>query len=215
VRFVHWLSVVCFFGAYVTSQEEGSILIHVTFGYTLVGLMIFRIFWGFAGTKYALFVQFVRGPKAVYKYFESLVTKEPEHHIGHNPAGAIAIIALIFLAIAVAISGFSALHETWKEWGEALHEDIANLMLILVLVHIGAVFVSSLIHQESLVKSMITGNKKIDEREGIKKTHGMIALVIAILVASFWTYQFINAESGGVDGPALLSQHGETGKDDD
>lgn len=214
VRVTHWLLVVCFAGAYLTSQEESASLVHVTFGYTLVGLMIFRVLWGFVGSRYARFTAFIKGPTAVINYLESLASKEPEHHIGHNPAGALAIVALLALGIAVGFSGFSALHEFGGEWGEEIHESLANLMLVLVLVHVGAVIASSLIHRESLVKSMLTGLKRASTERGIKKTHAGIAIVLIALVSVFWSYQYLHSASGGVDGKALFSEHEGRGESD-
>lgn len=200
VRLVHLLLVICFIGAYLTSEDEGLSLLHVTLGYTMVFLMTLRIIWGFIGSKYARFSNFVKGPNAVMSYFESLVQKVPEHHTGHNPAGALAIIGLLLLGLAVGFSGFAALHEIWGEWGEEVHEAIANLMLILVIVHVIAVVASGWLHDESLILSMINGTKKVDSTLAITNPHRKIAVVILGAVLSFWAYQYLNADAGGVDG---------------
>lgn len=215
VRLVHWLLAICFFGAYLTSDDEGANLLHVTFGYTLVALMTFRVLWGFIGSKYAKFSNFIRGPRAIFSYFESLIQQKPEHHIGHNPAGALAIVGLLLLGLAVGFSGFSALHEFGGGLGEEIHETVANLMLILVIVHICAVIASSLIHKENLVKAMLTGTKKVEPNQGITSTHRSLAFLLLLVIASFWTYQYLTSEQGGVDGIALISQHGEAEGDDD
>ena len=210
VRLVHWLLVICFIGAYLTSEDEGLSLLHVTLGYTMVFLMTLRIIWGFIGSKYARFSNFVKGPNAVMTYFESLVQKVPEHHTGHNPAGALAIIGLLLLGLLVGFSGFAALHEIWGEWGEEVHEAIANVMLILVIVHVIAVVASGWLHDESLIMSMINGAKKVDSSYAITNAHRKLAVVVLLGVLSFWAYQYVHADVGGIDG---LSSSAEQEKD--
>jgi cytochrome b len=104
--------------------------VHVTLGYTMGGLVAFRVLWGLAGTRYARFSNFVRGPAAVTRYLRSIVRGEPEHHTGHNPAGALAIVALLGLAVAITASGW-ATFDVGGKWLEEFHEA-ANLMLAVV-----------------------------------------------------------------------------------
>ena len=66
VRMFHWLAVLCFAGAWLTSESERWQLVHVTLGYTLAGLVGFRLVWGVVGTRHARFTRFVRGPQAVW-----------------------------------------------------------------------------------------------------------------------------------------------------
>src|SRR5512139_2829983 len=96
-RVFHWLLALSFAGAYVTAESERWRLVHVTLGYTLGGLLVFRLLWGLMGTRHARFASFVRGPAAVLRYLRSLVSGHPEYYTGHNPAGALAIVALLVL----------------------------------------------------------------------------------------------------------------------
>ncbi|MDH5206909.1 MAG: cytochrome b/b6 domain-containing protein, partial [Hylemonella sp.] len=105
VRVFHWLLVLCFFGAYLSSESERWMLLHVTLGYTLGGLLAFRLLWGLWGTRHARFVNFVRGPMAVARYLGSLLRGRPEHHVGHNPAGALAVVLLLVLGAVTAFTG--------------------------------------------------------------------------------------------------------------
>ena len=67
---------------------------------TMGGLIAFRVVWGVLGTRYARFGSFVRGPSAVLRYLKSIAAKQPEHHLGHNPAGAVAIVLLMLMGLA-------------------------------------------------------------------------------------------------------------------
>ena len=136
VRVFHWLLVVCFFGAFISAESERWRLLHITLGYTAAGLVVFRLLWGLVGTRHARFTDFVHGPRAVATYLKSLLRGQPEHHVGHNPAGALAIVALLGLAIVVSVSGWGAEVNLAGEWLEELHEGASNLMLGVVALHV-------------------------------------------------------------------------------
>ena len=123
VRVFHWLMVLSFAGAYLTAESERWRLLHVTLGYTMAGLVVFRIVWGLLGSRYAKFSSFVRGPAAVARYVRSLFNGQPEHHVGHNPAGAHAQSA-----DGVAVPGDGDA-ETGDRPGAALRHVVGDAML--------------------------------------------------------------------------------------
>lgn len=160
VRMFHWLMVLCFAGAWLTAESERWRLVHVQLGYAMVGLVAFRVLWGLVGTRHARFTDFVRGPAAVMRYLRSLLQGRPEHHVGHNPAGGWAILALLALTLVTAGLGWVIYNDIGGEWLEEAHEAAASLMLAVVAVHVGAVLLSSWLHHENLVRAMITGRKR-------------------------------------------------------
>jgi cytochrome b len=164
-RLFHWLLAASFAGAWLTSDSERWVNVHLTLGYAFAGLIAFRLVWGFVGSRYARFSSFVAGPGAVKRYLRSILAFRPEHHVGHNPAGGWAVLALLGLGIATAASGYATYNDYGGHWLEELHEGAAGAMLALVFVHIGAVLVSSLIHRENLVRAMLSGFKR-DARPG-------------------------------------------------
>ena len=187
VRVFHWLMALSFAGAWLTSYSEQWRMLHVTLGYTMAGLVAFRILWGLMGTRYARFSSFVRGPAAVGRYLKSLLRGRPEHHAGHNPAGALAIVALLLLALAATASGWATFNEIGGDWLEEVHEAVATLMLGIVGLHIAGVVVSSWLHRENLVGAMITGHKPAAPREGIRRAwHGVAALMLLAGIAFWW-----------------------------
>ena len=190
VRVFHWLMVLCFAGAYLTSESETWRLLHVTLGYTMAGLVAFRIIWGFVGTRYARFSSFVRGPRVVAAYLRSLLTRKPEHHVGHNPAGAIAIVGMLALTAAIAATGWATYNELSGEWVAELHEVIANGMLLLIGLHIAAVVVSGWLHRENLARAMLTGRKDATISQGIQSAWRVVAVLILAAVAGFWYLQW-------------------------
>lgn len=196
VRVFHWLLVLSFAGAYLSAESERWRLLHVTLGYTMAGLVLFRIAWGLIGTRYARFSNFVRGPKAVSRYLTATLRGHPEHHTGHNPAGALAIVALLGLALALAASGWATYNDLSGKWLEEVHEAIANLMLALVAVHVAAVLLSSWLHKENLVRAMITGRKPGLPEDGIRSAWRIVAALMLAAVLGFWAMQWNSASAG-------------------
>ncbi len=184
-RVFHWSLAVSFATSYLTSESERLAAIHVTSGYILLGLIAFRLAWGFIGSRYARFSEFVRGPAAVIDYAKSLLAGRPRHFIGHNPAGAVAIVLLLVLGLATGATGYAMYNELGGEWLEEVHEACANAMLAVVVIHVLGVIASSLLHRENLVRAMITGRKDGTADEGIQRGNGFFALLLAGAVATF------------------------------
>lgn len=195
VRVFHWLLVFSFAGAYLTAESERWRLIHVTLGYTMGGLVAFRIVWGLIGTRYARFSSFVSGLTAVKHYVVGLIAAKPEHHVGHNPAGAVAIVLLLFSSIVIVVTGWGVYNDAGGKIVEELHELSSNFMLLIVIVHVAGVIVSSWLHRENLVRAMVTGKKMAEASQGINATWRFLALAIAVAVLSFWYFQWLSVPS--------------------
>lgn len=210
VRVFHWLMVLTFAGAYLTAESEHWRLLHVTLGYTMAGLVGFRIVWGLIGTRYSRFTQFVRGPAALMRYLGAALRGRPEHYAGHNPAGALAIMALLGLALAVTASGWALYNDMGGDAMEEVHEAIANGMLVLVGVHVAAVLLSSRLHHENLVGAMITGRKTGQPEEGISHARRSVAAIMLVAVLGFWWLQWQGTRADGMSaGPAATAEAGD------
>lgn len=164
IRAFHWSFALCFTGAWLTAESERFRDVHVFLGYAMLGLIAFRVLWGFVGPRHARFASFVRGPRAIGRYLRSLLSSRPEHHLGHNPAGAVAIVLLLALGLASIASGWAVYNDVGGEWLEEAHEFLAVAMLAVVGVHLAGVAIASWLHRENLVVAMLTGRK--DARGG-------------------------------------------------
>lgn len=215
VRVFHWLFAVSFAGAYLTSESERWQLVHITLGYTMGALVLFRIVWGLVGTRHARFASFVCGPAAAWRYLRSLPGATPEHHTGHNPAGGLAIVLLLALAALAAGSGWAAYNELGGDWVGELHESMANLMLGLVGLHLAGVVVGSVVHRENLVRAMLTGRKAGAAGEAISRPWRPVAAAVLAAVLGFWWLQWRSAPPAqqAADGAAAMARHGDA--DDD
>jgi cytochrome b len=185
-RVVHWLLAASFLGAFLTTESERYRHIHVVLGYTVLGLVAFRFLWGVVGTRYARFSSFPIAPRRVLQYLRSLLTHSPQHHIGHNPAGSLAIYAILALTVLAGATGYAAYNEIGGHWLVKLHEGAANAMLSLIAIHIGAVVVSSLIHRENLAAAMLNGYKNGGAGDGIRRKHWFVAAAVLLATAGFW-----------------------------
>ncbi len=208
VRVFHWLMVLSFAGAYLTAESERWRMLHVTLGYTMAGLVGFRIVWGLVGSRHARFSNFVRGPAAVARYVRALLRGQPEHSTGHNPAGAVAIVALLATALAITASGWATFNQFGGEWLEEVHEGAATLMLGIVGVHVAGVLVSSWLHRENLVRSMVTGRKTARPEEALRSAWRSVATLMLVAVLGFWWLQWQAAPTAGglMDRPAAASK---------
>jgi cytochrome b len=196
VRVFHWLLVLCFAGATITAESEHWRFVHVVLGYSVGGLVMFRLLWGLVGTRHARFSAFVRGPRAVARYVGSMLAGQPEHHAGHNPAGAVAIVVLLVLAGVSVATGWASDQQLGGEWLEEMHEGAANLMLAIVGVHLAGVLLGSLQHRENLVRAMFTGRKHGASGEGIARARAAVAALLLLAVLAFWWWQWQVAPGG-------------------
>lgn len=188
VRIGHWLMVGGFVIAWLTSESETFRLLHVWAGGTVVAVAAFRLTWGIFGSRHARFSSFIRGPRAVVSYLVSLLSLQPQHHVGHNPAGGWAILALLALGLLSGISGWATYNELGGHWLEELHEGLAAAMLAVVIVHLAGVFSGSLLHGENLVRAMLTGRKAGSPDEAIPspRPFAAIALLAWVVAAGWW-----------------------------
>jgi len=185
-RMFHWLLVLAFTVAFLTAESERTRDIHVVFGYILLGLLAFRLIWGFIGTRYARFGSFLFGPGEVAAYVKSLVKRKPAHYVGHNPAGSMAIWLLLLLGVASGVSGVMVYEEVGGDVLEEIHDLVSYAMLGVVAVHILGVLVSSVMHRENLVRAMITGYKSDGQNAGIKRSYAWLGAIMLAAVVAFW-----------------------------
>ena len=163
VRIFHWSLVASFAIAWLSADDWKDL--HEWAGYCAALLISARLTWGFSGSRYARFRQFVRSPSAVKSFIAAMLRREEPRYLGHNPAGGVMILALMLVMAVTALTGWMyTLDVFWGEtWVENLHEAAATLMLWMVILHIAGVLHASHQHHENLVRSMIDGKKRSPE----------------------------------------------------
>ena len=184
VRVFHWTLAASVLGAFVTGENEDFERLHQTLGWVAAGLIAFRVVWGLVGTRYARFTEFISSPAQVWAYIKSLRSGQPQHFVGHNPVGAVAVMLLMGLTALSVYTGWLALAEDAAEWLEDAHEIAANTLITVVLVHVIGVLWGSRTHGENLLKAMLTGRKTAPSEAGIHRNWGVLGL--AMLMAVVW-----------------------------
>lgn len=185
-RVFHWVQAISFIGAYLTSESERNRDIHIAFGYIILGLIVFRLLWGFVGTRYARFNSFVFKPGETIAYLLSLFKGNPRHYLGHNPAGSASVLALLALGFFICVTGVLALQDGAADIVVEMHGIATNMMLIVVLLHLFGVIVSSMLHRENQVRAMITGSKRAKNSEDTQRRYNLLGIMMLVSVVAFW-----------------------------
>lgn len=173
VRFFHWALVLGFFVAYLS--EDDLLDVHTFAGYSVLLLISLRLVWGFVGTRYARFSDFVKRPAEIKNYLKDIFKFRARRYLGHNPAGGAMIVLMLVSLLLTGMTGMAtyAAEEgagplvgliaegTGGELFEEVHEFFANFTLLLVFIHVGGVVLESLLHRENLVRAMFTGKKSL------------------------------------------------------
>jgi cytochrome b len=106
IRVFHWTLLGCYVIAFISS--ENIMKVHVIFGYIVLFLVLFRILYGFVGTKYARFSNFLYPSAQIVDYLKGLLIGRPKHYIGHNPAGGFMIVILLLSLLSLTLTGLKA-----------------------------------------------------------------------------------------------------------
>lgn len=141
-RMFHWLFALCFTLAYVTADGERWRLVHVTLGYTLAGLLAFRLCYGLIGPRQArlsLLWRKLAGLPAWLRSLQPGMAGDVNWRQGQNLLMALAVAALMAVVLPVAISGYATYKDWGGEWLAELHEFTGELFLWLVLGHLALI----------------------------------------------------------------------------
>lgn len=174
VRLFHWSLVLGFISAYLTAEFHIGFL-HALIGYFLCALVLARIVWGFAGSRYSRFSSFIFSPAETLAYVRSLRQHNPVHYYGHNPAGALMVFALLGMLALIFLSGLTTLavidfegpllflinyiDDDTSYAMRHLHGWLVDIVLVLIPLHLLGVVSGTIQHKENLVRAMITGKK--------------------------------------------------------
>ncbi|AUH64465.1 cytochrome b/b6 domain-containing protein [Paracoccus zhejiangensis] len=179
LRGFHWLLATLVIANWLLGKlGPNDMSLHFYLGYTIAGLLVFRVIWGFVGPEPARFSSFLRGPGAIRDYLGHMFRREPSNWPGHNPLGGLSVIAMLVVLIYQVVTGLISDPEDFVNVGPLAgavgsdiateapgwHELGANLILILVLLHVAIILFYRVWKNEDLVRPMITGWKWVRRR---------------------------------------------------
>lgn len=196
-RLFHWLLATCFVGSWVTAEAGFDWTeVHFLFGYTTLGLVVFRIVWGFVGPAHARFSRFLKSPSVVIDYGRSLFARGTAPSVGHNPLGGWMVVVLLVVVAVQASTGLFLSDDIFYAGplnplvSGALADRLAgihhlnfNVLQGFVALHVVAIGFYGLWKRQNLVTPMLTGRKQVCESNEIASSQTGKALILALVVA--------------------------------
>ena len=188
IFFTHWLLAFCFVGAILTQESEKFRLVHVTLGYTMLGIVGFRLIWGFIGSKYARFTTIKPRFLRVRENIQALLGGNKEFSIGLNAIGFVAAYLLMGLVLLVSASGYLVFNEIGPELISEIHELMGNLLITVVVVHVGSIVLNAI--YQRLQKANAEVATKIGVLAQRARPYKWVSIIILLIVIYFWGIQF-------------------------
>jgi len=211
VRLIHWSLLVAVIGSWLTRELEGDWFSwHTRFGYVVLILVTTRILWGFLGTHHARFSSFVRDPKTVIEYLQG----KTRGTVGHNPLGALMILAMLAMLLIQSVTGLFAndqVFETGPLFGHvsiemsdrltSLHKQLFDWIVVAVSVHVAAALFYLFVRRDNLLKPMITGYKPaelVPHAERIESSKLWLATLLLATVGGLLAWIVLSAPEASI-----------------
>lgn len=211
VRLFHWLIVLLLTGSYLTIAvwPDFDLRTHKLIGFTILGLVVFRVLWGFAGGRHARFFNFIKGPGAIVRHIGELGRRGDPGHGGHNALGALSVLALLASLLVQTISGLfngddvlaeGPLHgiagPELRSFMGQVHQINFTVLLVLIGLHLAAILFYVLWKGQGLVGAMIHGRRRDLAPEEAGSTGSWPALIVSGLVAVGFVVLLVYAVPG-------------------
>lgn len=223
-RMFHWLFALSFLGAYVTADGERFRLLHVTLGYTMAGLLVFRVLYGLFGPRQAGLGLMWRKLSSAPVWLKSLRTARSLSAInwrqGQNLAMALAVVALLVMVVPLTFSGYA----TYNEWGDflggdwlgELHEFFGEAFLFVVLAHLALILGLSVLRRKNQALPMLTGRIEGPGPHLVQKNRIGLATLLLLAVLAYGAWEWQQSPNGLVSAHALSQAFsgGDHGDDD-
>ena len=220
-RMFHWLFALCFVGAYLTADGERWRLLHVTLGYTLAGLLGFRVLYSLVGPRHARLSLMWRKLGSAPALLRSLPQARSISVInwrqGQNLLMALGVVALLLVVLPLTLSGYATYNE-WgdflgSDWLEDLHEVFGEAMLTVVLAHVALIAAFSLLRRKNQALPMLSGRVEGSGPDLAKKNHAWLAALLLLSVLAFGAWQWQQSPNGLI--PSAAWSGGGLGHDRD
>jgi cytochrome b len=205
-RLFHWALGIAILVSFI-AEDQGAMEIHIASGITILGLLAFRLLWGFVGPRTAQFHRFIKGPRTIIGYLGNSRAPQFRPMIGHSPIGALSVIALLALVTVQAVSGLFASDDIITEGPLAkfvtsdyvylatdIHKTNANLLLAMIALHIAAVIYYLIARREDLTLPMITGSRRVQAAdaaaEPVRDRNPLVAIIAIAAAVGLAYYLF-------------------------
>lgn len=197
-RLFHWLLVIAIVAQWATAELGDSFMDwHFYIGYFTLGLISFRLIWGFVGSRYARFSDFIKSPVTIWRFAQSLFKKSQGNYIGHNPLGGLIVPLILALVGLQAVTGLfasddvlhsgpymSAVSSEWQKTLDWLHHKTFDGITLVIVLHLLALVWHKFGLGHSLIAAMFHGKKQARPESGITSSRLILAVVIGLIVAA-------------------------------
>lgn len=237
-RAFHWLFALSFVGAYLTADGERWRLVHVVLGYTMAGLLGWRVLDGLVGPRHVRLAALARKLAAAPAWARATLKAlragdgpalAGAGRQGQNLALATVIAALLLAVPPLVASGVATFHDWGGEWLEEVHEAFGNAMLALVLAHLGLLAGLSVWRRQNLARPMLSGRIPGRGPDLVTRNRAGLALLLGLAVLAYWAWEWAQAPARGAPGGTAASgwtlaapgasttgrQHDDEDEDDD
>jgi cytochrome b len=207
-RIFHGLLIVLIAGMYVTGNVgDAWMQLHFLLGYALLTLLLFRLIWGIWGGYWSRFSNFVPTPSRLIQYVTALRQRHTTSTIGHNPLGALSVLAMLSLLLVQVLSGLcssddiassgpwtSLVSSDWVEWATFYHTEIGQVVLFcLIALHVASVAFYKWVQHEDLITPMIEGDKALptDTIPSIDSAKTRTVAAIVVVVCGYVVFRWV------------------------
>ena len=214
-RMFHWLFALSFLGAYLTADGEHWRLLHVTLGYTMAGLLAFRVLYGVFGPRTASLGLLWRKLAGVPAWLRSLPQAASLRQVnwrqGQNLLMVLAVVALLVMVLPLTLSGYA----TYNDWGDFLggdwiedvHEFLGEAILFVVLAHMGLIAALSVLRRKNQALPMLTGRIPGPGPNLVQKNRTWLAALLLLAVLAFGAWEWQQSPTGLLPGSAQIGRH--------
>ncbi|MDP1899265.1 MAG: cytochrome b/b6 domain-containing protein [Rubrivivax sp.] len=225
-RMFHWLFALSFVGAYLSAEGERWRALHVTLGYTLAGLLAFRVLYGLFGPRHASLGLLLRKLVSAPMWLRSVaqaISRRTTHGInwrqGQNLLMALAVVALLVMVVPLTLSGYGT-YNGWGDflggdWLEDVHEFFGNAVLAVVLGHIALIVGLSVMRRKNQARPMLTGRIDGAGPDLVKRNHARLAALLLIAVVAFVGLEWQQSPNGLIPAQGTAPFPSDRHRDDD
>lgn len=216
MRMYHWLLALSFAGAWLTAESEHWRALHVTLGYTMAGLLGFRIVYGLVGPRHARLSALWRKLTSAPAWLRSLFRggQPIAWRQGQNLMLAGAVATLLMLIAPLVLSGYAVYDDWGGEWLEDVHEFLANTFITIVFVHLAVIGLISVLRRRNHAMPMLTGRLPEPGPDVIRKNHRPLAAALLLAVLAFGAWHWQQSPAGLLGAGDVLSTRHEHDDED-
>lgn len=219
-RAFHWSFAFCFVGAYLTSDGDSLRAVHVVLGYTMAGLLGWRVLYGLLGPRQARLSalwarvrsapDWLRAAKAAWLGARNGDGARPaavNWRQGQNLVMATAVVGILALVAPLALSGYATFNEWGGEWLEEVHEALGQTLLWLVLLHLATIVGLSLLRRANHAAPMLSGRVEGQGPDLARRNHAWLAILLLAGVLAWWVWAWQHPPVSPTGKPAASAHH--------